>query len=156
MRLNAAPQPEPIPIPTKYGRNGEAFEVLFKMPSYEERIADTAATSLREYEADPDRATALRRAQLNSRFGFIVGWNDVEDQHGNPVTFSKETLRQLVATDPIFAVAVLHAATAFFVLGSGLPQTKRPKSEKQPNELVKPKEAKEETTPSASTPTTSG
>lgn len=48
-------------------------------------------------------------------FHSITGWSGVNDEHGNPVPFSREALADLMRSLPPFAVvSVMTAVTAFY------------------------------------------
>ena len=92
------------PWPVEVKRPSENIPGEFEKFEFNAKFVRLTRTELDKFE-DEDEFTALEK--------ILVGWEDVNEEDGTPITFSKTTLKEF-SEDVDFVKGVLEAFRAFY------------------------------------------
>ena len=92
------------PWPVEVERPSESIPGEFEKTSFTGKFARLSRTELNNFE-DEDEYSALSK--------ILVGWEDVNEEDGTPISFSKSILKEF-AEDTDFVAAVLAAFKKFY------------------------------------------
>ena len=92
------------PWPVEVKRPSETIAGEFETHTFTGRFARLSRTALNKFE-DEDEYSALSK--------ILVGWEDVNEEDGTPISFSKSVLKEF-SEDTDFVAAVLAAFRAFY------------------------------------------
>ena len=92
------------PWPVEVKRPSESIPGEFEKFEFKGKFVRLTRTELDKFE-DEDEFTALEK--------ILVGWEDVNEEDGTPITFSKTTLKEF-SEDVDFVKGVLEAFRGFY------------------------------------------